>query len=245
MPISFIVDEDKWEKAKEIVKKQYGVSEEDGEQFYRLVMGVYKRMKGRFKSKELGIYIRTKNGIELVKDTKEDVVMIREAATIRYVCRYCGMVYDTPEEADLCCGIPGYTPVDDTAKYICPECDGFYSEEDLNVCLDCGCELVECVYDGKMEESTKIDEMTTIGRLDKPDGLWLFFNARDQVDEFLNRFKSNLIKLGHKITDFKVSVDEIEDDTEPYAVNIVCLKPNQLHPELEDMLRTGYYDIMK
>lgn len=48
---SWVKDEDKWEKAKEVVKKEYGLSEDDGDHFWALVAGVYKRMKGRIKSR--------------------------------------------------------------------------------------------------------------------------------------------------------------------------------------------------
>jgi hypothetical protein len=40
-------DEKLWEKAKEIVKKQYGKTEADGDEFWALVTGVYKRAGGR------------------------------------------------------------------------------------------------------------------------------------------------------------------------------------------------------
>ena len=52
MPSS-IRDEDKWEKAKDIVKKQYDLTEKDEDDFWALVMGVYKKMKGKFKKKRL------------------------------------------------------------------------------------------------------------------------------------------------------------------------------------------------
>ena len=39
-------DEHLWEKAKEIVKKQYGKTEEDGDEFWALVTGVYKKAGG-------------------------------------------------------------------------------------------------------------------------------------------------------------------------------------------------------
>lgn len=48
---SYILDENKWEKAKEIVEKEYGLTESDGSNFWALTMGVYKKMKGRFKKK--------------------------------------------------------------------------------------------------------------------------------------------------------------------------------------------------
>lgn len=50
---SFIQDEHKWEKAKEVVRKEYGLNENDGDSFWALVMGVYKKMKGKFKKKKI------------------------------------------------------------------------------------------------------------------------------------------------------------------------------------------------
>jgi hypothetical protein len=38
--------EDYWDKAKSIVNKEYGDIERDTEQYYALVMGVYKKMLG-------------------------------------------------------------------------------------------------------------------------------------------------------------------------------------------------------
>lgn len=49
MPNS-ILDEDKWEKAKEIVKEEYEFTEDDDE-FWALTMGIYKKMKGKFKKR--------------------------------------------------------------------------------------------------------------------------------------------------------------------------------------------------
>lgn len=39
-------DERLWEKAKEIVRKQYGKTEKDGESYWKLVVGVYKQAGG-------------------------------------------------------------------------------------------------------------------------------------------------------------------------------------------------------
>lgn len=47
MPASMVKtkhQEDLWEKAKEIVREQYGLTKEDGRRFYKLVMGIYQRM---------------------------------------------------------------------------------------------------------------------------------------------------------------------------------------------------------
>jgi hypothetical protein len=38
-------DEHLWQRAKEIVTQEYGLTEEDGERYWRLVMGIFLRMK--------------------------------------------------------------------------------------------------------------------------------------------------------------------------------------------------------
>lgn len=38
-------DEHLWQRAKEIVTQEYGLTEEDGDQYWRLVMGIFLRMK--------------------------------------------------------------------------------------------------------------------------------------------------------------------------------------------------------
>ena len=48
---NFIKDEELWERAKKIVKKQYKLSEKDGDKFWKLVMGVYKQGGGKMKKK--------------------------------------------------------------------------------------------------------------------------------------------------------------------------------------------------
>lgn len=52
---SWVRDESKWEKAKDIVKKEYKLTEEDGEEFWKLVTGVYKRMGGEIKKANEGL----------------------------------------------------------------------------------------------------------------------------------------------------------------------------------------------
>ena len=54
MPQPFIRDERKWKKAKEIVKKQYGLTEDAGDKFWELVMGVYKQARGTIHEKGRG-----------------------------------------------------------------------------------------------------------------------------------------------------------------------------------------------
>jgi len=50
---SWVKNEDKWAKAKEIVKKEYDLSEKDGDKFWKLVAGVYKQMGGKVASTRL------------------------------------------------------------------------------------------------------------------------------------------------------------------------------------------------
>jgi len=38
-------DEHLWQRAKEIVAQEYGLTEEDGDRYWRLVMGIFLRMK--------------------------------------------------------------------------------------------------------------------------------------------------------------------------------------------------------
>ncbi|MGB9660664.1 MAG: hypothetical protein ACPL5F_01430 [Moorellaceae bacterium] len=44
-------EEHLWDRAKEIVQEEYGLDKEDGSRFYRLVMGIFQRMKGEKKSR--------------------------------------------------------------------------------------------------------------------------------------------------------------------------------------------------
>jgi hypothetical protein len=48
---SFIKDEEKWEKAKEIARKEYKKNEKNEDEFWSLVMGIYKKMNGEFKKR--------------------------------------------------------------------------------------------------------------------------------------------------------------------------------------------------
>ena len=64
-------DEYLWERAKEIVRRQYKLTEEDGEKFWRLVMGIYKRMKRMSKAKRLRLLVK---GLRLLAKTLNDLV---------------------------------------------------------------------------------------------------------------------------------------------------------------------------
>lgn len=46
-PPKWVADNDKWQKARAIVKDRYGKTEDDGEDFWKVVTGIYKKMKGR------------------------------------------------------------------------------------------------------------------------------------------------------------------------------------------------------
>lgn len=50
---SWVKNEDKWAKAKEIVKEEYNLSEKDEDKFWKLVAGVYKQMGGKVGSTRL------------------------------------------------------------------------------------------------------------------------------------------------------------------------------------------------
>jgi len=47
-------DEKLWERAKEIVRQQYKLSEKHGADFWRRVMGIFLRMKG----KKVGVLLK-------------------------------------------------------------------------------------------------------------------------------------------------------------------------------------------
>lgn len=44
---SWVKNEDKWARAKEIVEQEYSLTEKDGDKYWQLVTGVYKKMKGQ------------------------------------------------------------------------------------------------------------------------------------------------------------------------------------------------------
>lgn len=43
---TWVRDENKWAKAREIVEKEYKLTEKDGDKYWKLVTGVYKKMDG-------------------------------------------------------------------------------------------------------------------------------------------------------------------------------------------------------
>ena len=72
MPQKHIRDEEKWTKAKKIVKKQYNKTEADGDEFWELVMGVYKQARGTIHKKGKGTYYHHKRGGKDVKRKLEE-----------------------------------------------------------------------------------------------------------------------------------------------------------------------------
>ena len=68
MPQDHIKDEKKWNKAKEIVKKQYNIDESAGDKFYELVMGVYKQARGTIHKKGKGTYFNRKKDGKVKKE---------------------------------------------------------------------------------------------------------------------------------------------------------------------------------
>lgn len=77
MPQKFIKDEHKWAKAKEIVKKQYGIDESAGDKFWELVMGVYKQARGTIHKEGRGTYYHHRRS---GKDTKRTLPKGKETA---------------------------------------------------------------------------------------------------------------------------------------------------------------------
>lgn len=66
-PPKWVADNDKWQKARAIVKDKYGKTEDDGEDFWKVVTGIYKKMKGRiYKStNESGEAIPMDNAVDI------------------------------------------------------------------------------------------------------------------------------------------------------------------------------------
>ncbi len=62
-------DEHLWEEAKRIVQRQYGLTEADGEAYWRLVMGIFKRMHGKKAKQRL---LR-----ELVKELTQTLIELK------------------------------------------------------------------------------------------------------------------------------------------------------------------------
>jgi hypothetical protein len=71
-------DEHLWERAKEIVTQQYGLTEEDGDQYWRLVMGIFLRMK-RLRKRARALKLLVKEVRRLVDAIKVVGERLRDA----------------------------------------------------------------------------------------------------------------------------------------------------------------------
>jgi predicted GNAT family N-acyltransferase len=82
----FVRDEEKWNKAKEIVQKEYGKTEADGDEFYALVMGVYKQARGTIHKEGKGTYYHHRHNGSDVKRTlpegRDTAPVTRKSLTI-------------------------------------------------------------------------------------------------------------------------------------------------------------------
>lgn len=51
MPNLLVSDEPKWEKAKKIVTNQYELTEKDGDDYWKIVSVIYKKLGGKYNKK--------------------------------------------------------------------------------------------------------------------------------------------------------------------------------------------------
>jgi hypothetical protein len=71
-------DEHLWQRAKEIVTQEYGLTEEDGDQYWRLVMGIFLRMK-RLRKRARALKVLIKEVRRLAKTIIGVVETLRDA----------------------------------------------------------------------------------------------------------------------------------------------------------------------
>jgi hypothetical protein len=71
-------DEHLWQRAKEIVTQEYGLTEEDGDQYWRLVMGIFLRMK-RLRKRARALKVLIKEVQWLTKAIKDVVATLSDA----------------------------------------------------------------------------------------------------------------------------------------------------------------------
>ena len=70
-------DEHLWERAKEIVTQEYGLTEEDGDRYWRLVMGIFLRMK-RLRKRARNLKLLVKEVRRLVDAIKVVVERLKD-----------------------------------------------------------------------------------------------------------------------------------------------------------------------
>jgi hypothetical protein len=71
-------DEHLWQRAKEIVTQEYGLTEEDGDRYWRLVMGIFLRMK-RLRKRARALNLLIKEVRRLAKTIMGVVETLRDA----------------------------------------------------------------------------------------------------------------------------------------------------------------------
>jgi hypothetical protein len=71
-------DEHLWQRAKEIVTQEYGLTEEDGDRYWRLVMGIFLRMK-RLRKRARALKVLIKEVCRLAKTIMGVVETLRDA----------------------------------------------------------------------------------------------------------------------------------------------------------------------
>jgi hypothetical protein len=71
-------DEHLWQRAKEIVTQEYGLTEEDGDRYWRLVMGIFLRMK-RLRKRAHTLKVLIKEVRRLAKTIMGVVETLRDA----------------------------------------------------------------------------------------------------------------------------------------------------------------------
>ena len=71
-------DEYLWQRAKEIVTQQYGLTEEDGDRYWRLVMGIFLRMK-RLRKRARALNLLIKEVHRLAKTIMGVAMTLRDA----------------------------------------------------------------------------------------------------------------------------------------------------------------------
>jgi hypothetical protein len=71
-------DEHLWQRAKEIVTQEYGLTEEDGDRYWRLVMGIFLRMK-RLRKRARALKVLIKEVRRLAKTIIGVVETLRDA----------------------------------------------------------------------------------------------------------------------------------------------------------------------
>ena len=114
MPPEHIKDKERWEKAKEIVQEEYGKTPGDGDEFYELVMGVYKQARGTIQKKDRVYYHHRRDGDERKRTVEEGTEAPRSRLQksgrkeLIKAMKYYGKDELTPEELFEFCRLPDH-----------------------------------------------------------------------------------------------------------------------------------------